>query len=208
MKTEDLIRAMAGDTVVGPAPQGRLIWLLPALSLAFVALWVRLGLRADLGVVLQDPVSAMRIVLSLALGACAVWAGLRLARPGAVVRLWPLAAVALVAAGLWLWAYATMPAGGRQMAIVGKTMAGCLTTIPLLAVLPTAVVLATLRQGAPVRPVLAGAVAGLAGGGLAAAVYALHCTEDSPLFYVTWYGTAILGVSAVSALVAGRVLRW
>lgn len=208
MKTDDLIRAMAGDTVVGPAPQGRLIWLLPALALGFVVLWSRLGLRADLGVALQDPVSAMRIVLSLGLGAGALWAVVRLARPGAVVRLWPLVVVALGAGGLWLWAFAATPAEGRQMAIVGKTMVGCLTTIPLLAVLPTAAVLATLRQGAPVRPVLAGAVAGLAGGGLAAAVYALHCTEDSPLFYVTWYGTAILGVSAVSALIAHRALRW
>ncbi|WP_103332580.1 NrsF family protein [Pseudotabrizicola formosa] len=208
MKTDDLIRAMAGDTVVGPAPQMRLVWLLPALALGGVALWSRLGLRDDLALALQDPVSAMRIVLALALGGGALWAVVRLARPGAVVRLWPLGLVALVAIGLWLWAFALMPAEGRQMAIVGKTMVGCLTTIPLLAVLPTGIVLATLRQGAPVRPVLAGAVAGLAGGGLAAAVYALHCTEDSPLFYVTWYGTAILAVSAVSALVAGRLLRW
>lgn len=208
MKTDDLIRAMSGDTLTAPAPQGRLVWLLPALLLAFGILWARFGLRADLGSALQDPVSVMRIVLSLALGSGAVWAAMLLARPGAMVRWWPLALVALVAAGLWVWAFAAMPAGGRQMAIVGKTMAGCLTTIPLLAVLPTATVLATLRRGAPVRPVLAGAVAGLAGGGLAAAVYALHCTEDSPLFYVTWYGAAILGVSAVSALIAGRVLRW
>lgn len=208
MKTDDLIRAMSGDTLTAPAPQRRLMWLVPALLLAFGILSARFGLRADLALALQDPVSVMRIVLSLGLGGGALWAALLLARPGAVVRWWPLALVALVAAGLWVWAFAAMPAGGRQMAIVGKTMAGCLTTIPLLAILPTGVVLATLRQGAPVRPVLAGAVAGLAGGGLAAAVYALHCTEDSPLFYVTWYGTAILGVSAVSALVAGRVLRW
>jgi hypothetical protein len=51
-------------------------------------------------------------------------------------------------------------------------------------------------------------VAGLAGSALSAAVYALHCTEDSPLFYVTWYGLAIAGVTLVSTLIAARSLRW
>ncbi|MDO8881516.1 MAG: NrsF family protein [Pseudotabrizicola sp.] len=208
MKTDDLIRALAGDSVIARAPQSRLVWLLPALALGFVGLWSQFGLRTDLGAALLDPVSVMRFVLGFVLGAVALAAGMRLARPGAVVQLWPLAIVALVALGLWLWAFVQAPTGTRQMAIIGKTMVGCLTTIPLLAVLPTVAVLAALRQGAVVRPMLAGAVAGLAGGGLAAVVYALHCTEDSPLFYVTWYGTAILGVAAVSALAARQVLRW
>ena len=131
-----------------------------------------------------------------------------LARPGARVVLWPLAAVSAVAIGLWIAAWLAVPPEALRMAIVGKAMVGCLTTIPLLAVLPTAAVLVALRQGAPTRPRLAGAVAGLAGGGLAAALYATYCIEDSPLFFVTWYGTAILAVAAISALVAGRVLRW
>ena len=58
------------------------------------------------------------------------------------------------------------------------------------------------------RHVLSVALFGLAGGGAGAAVYALHCTEVSPLFYVTWYGLAILVVTAVSALLGPRILRW
>jgi hypothetical protein len=38
--------------------------------------------------------------------------------------------------------------------------------------------------------------------------YAMHCIEDSPLFYITWYGLAIGGVAAVSTLIGARVLRW
>ena len=38
--------------------------------------------------------------------------------------------------------------------------------------------------------------------------YAMHCIEDSPLFYVTWYGLAIGGVTLVSTLIGARVLRW
>ena len=45
-------------------------------------------------------------------------------------------------------------------------------------------------------------------GGLATAVYAFHCTEDSPLFYAVWYVLAILAVTAVGALVGARALRW
>ena len=208
MKTNDLIRVLALDGVVSQPPQARLVWLFPALAIGFVALWGQLGLRDDLGAALVTPVSAMRIVLSLSLGALALWAGMHLSRPGGRARFWPLALVALVAGALWLWAFAKVPADGRQMAIVGKTMVGCLTTIPLLALLPTAAILAALRLGAATQPGLAGAMAGLAGGGLAAAVYAMHCTEDSPLFYVTWYGTAILAVSALSALIGARLLRW
>jgi hypothetical protein len=38
--------------------------------------------------------------------------------------------------------------------------------------------------------------------------YATHCTEDSPLFYVTWYGLAITGVTLAATLIGARVLRW
>lgn len=208
MNTDDLIRTLSADTVVPASPVARLLWVLPAMGVALAGLWATEGLRADLATALQNPISALRIVLTVALGALALWAVVRLARPGARVRLWPLGGIAVAAAGLWVWAYAGVPDGGHQMAIQGKTLWGCLTTIPMLAVLPTAAVLAAVRQGAPTRPMLAGAIAGLAGGGLAAAIYALHCTEDSPLFYVTWYGTAIAGVAVVSSLIAPRLLRW
>ncbi len=39
-------------------------------------------------------------------------------------------------------------------------------------------------------------------------VYSIHCTEDSPLFYAVWYMLAILGASALGALLGSRLLRW
>jgi hypothetical protein len=114
----------------------------------------------------------------------------------------------VVTLGLLLWAYVTTSAEARQMATVGKTMTTCLVTIPLLSVLPVAVLHYTLRQGSVTAPLRAGFVAGLAGAGLSAAVSALHCTEDSPLFHVTWYGLAIAGVTLVSTLIGARTLRW
>ena len=67
---------------------------------------------------------------------------------------------------------------------------------------------AALRHGAPTRPVLAGAVAGLAAGGLAAAFSAAHCTDESPLFVATWYTIAIAMLAALGAMLAPRVARW
>ncbi len=211
MKTDDLIRTLAADTLrPRPLMATLLLGLIPALAIALAAVWLTLGFRADIGSALVSPVSAVRIILTGILGIAAARLALVLARPEGVqaARLWPLAVVAVAALGLLLWAYVTTPAEARQMATIGKTITTCLVTIPLLSILPVASVLYTLRQGATTAPARAGFVAGLAGSGLAAAIYALHCTEDSPLFYVTWYGLAIMGITLVSTLIGARLLRW
>ena len=211
MKTDDLIRALAADPVRAPDLRATLMFgLLPALAAAALAVWFTLGFRVDLGTALVTPVSVARIILTGLLGVAASRIALILARPEgpATARLWPLAAVASAALGLLIWAYVTTPDEARQMATVGKTMTTCLVAIPLLSILPVGVLHYTLRQGAVTAPARAGFVAGLAGSGLSAAIYALHCTEDSPLFYVTWYGLAIMGVTLVSTLIATQSLRW
>jgi hypothetical protein len=211
MKTDDLIRVLAADRL----PRRNLatnlaLGLLLSMAVAVLAVWLALGIREDLAASLLQPLSLARFVLTGVLGFAAARLALTLARPEGVghARLWPLAAVAAVAIGLLGWAYVTTPTEALQMAIVGKTMTTCLVMIPLLSILPVAVVLHVLREGATTAPALAGFVAGLAGSGFAAAAYALHCIEDSPLFYVTWYGTAILGVTLVSTLIGARILRW
>ncbi|TIM59065.1 MAG: DUF1109 family protein, partial [Mesorhizobium sp.] len=68
--------------------------------------------------------------------------------------------------------------------------------------------LAVLRYGAPTRPVLAGAVAGLLAGGLAATFYAAHCFDDSPLFVATWYTIAIAILAALGAFGGRLLVRW
>jgi hypothetical protein len=70
------------------------------------------------------------------------------------------------------------------------------------------VFIAALRHGAPTRPAFAGAVAGLAAGGLAATLYAAHCTDDSPLFVATWYTIAIAVLAGLGALGGRLFARW
>jgi hypothetical protein len=91
---------------------------------------------------------------------------------------------------------------------MGHNAAFCLTFIPLLSLPPLIGFLLALRSGAPQRPALAGAAAGLAAGSIAAALYAWHCIDDSPLFIATWYTIAIAAVSAIGAGIGGRYLRW
>ena len=52
------------------------------------------------------------------------------------------------------------------------------------------------------------AAAGLLAAAAAAALYAFHCFDDSPLFVVTWYGLAALPVIALGAAAGHRLLRW
>ncbi len=209
MKTDDLIRSLAADTAVArPLTATLAFGLIPAVVIGLVGIDAVLGFRPDALAALISPVSALRHVLTLALCFVALRLCLTLARPEGRARLWPLAVVAGLAVAVVAWAFISLPVGAREMALFGKTMVPCLVTVPIISALPVAAVLATLRRGAVTRPVLAGALAGLAGGGAGAAIYALHCTEDSPLFYVTWYGLGILAVSAVSALIGSRLLRW
>ena len=80
--------------------------------------------------------------------------------------------------------------------------------IPFLSIGPLACIMLALRQGAPTRPGLTGAVAGLAAGGIAATLYASHCTDDSPLFVATWYSLAIGIVTLLGYVIGSRFLRW
>lgn len=83
-----------------------------------------------------------------------------------------------------------------------------MAAVPLLSLPLLAASLIGLRHGAPTRPALAGAMAGLLSAGLAATLYAAHCTDDSPLFVATWYSIATALVTAIGALAGSKVLRF
>jgi len=211
MKTDDLIRVLAADTMPAP-PLARSVTfgMAAGVAVAVAALVLGLGVRPDLGQALGNPWSLMRWVVTGALGLMAVRVVLVLARPDGwgKARLWPLLGVAGLAVGLLGAAYATTPAAGRAAVGLSDAAWFCVGAIAVLSVLPVTGLLWALRQGATTVPALTGAMAGLAGAGAAAAVYAAHCTEDSPLFYVPAYALAICGVAAVSAIIGARVLRW
>lgn len=212
MRTDRLISILAADdTPTRPIAPRLLLQAGAGLLAAGVLALSFLGIRADLGAALADPVTLMKWLLPLAAGLPALRAALRLTRPQtghgpAQIRL-PLlvGGVAL----LWLVASGLSAATGTlwpQMR--GGTATTCLTTVTLIGLVPLAVGLRVLRTGASPAPALSGAMLGLGSGGLAAAFYAMHCNQDSPLFFLTWYSLGILGLTVLGALAGSRLLRW
>lgn len=213
MRTDELIAVLAADRAADrAAPGGRAVVaavLAAGAAASFALMVLGLGLRADLAQAAR-PIVAAKTVLPALLAAGAAAVALRLGRPtgragrpGRALLAVPAATLALMAATL-----ATEPRDAWAALTFGTTWVYCVALIPALALPPLAAFLWVLRRGAPMAPRLAGMAAGLAAGACAAAVYSLHCFEDSPLFFGTWY-TAGIALSALAGRAAGaRLLRW
>lgn len=211
MRTHDLLRVLAADVAPErPVAAGLAGALLVGGAVALAAVILVLGLRPDLPEALANPVLALKQLWPIWLAIASGGAVLRLATPGGRPGHWlaALAALPLIlaaAAGLTLVA---LPAAAWRPAFLGGGPVACLGLVGALSLPILALVLWALRRGASLRPGLSGALAGLLSGGTAASLYALHCTEDSPLFYVVWYSLAILAVTALGAVLGRRFLRW
>lgn len=211
MRTDRLIEALKADAAVKPAPMSR-AWLMAGLAGAAIAaalFFAMLGPRPDIGTAMHSMRFLFKFAATLLLLATALVALAALGRPaGDRRRAWLMLAVPALLAAAVVVDMAVMPADAMRERWMGSNMMLCLGSIPLLGLGPLAAFLLGLRHGAPTRPTLAGAVAGLAAGGLAATFYAAHCTDDSPLFVASWYTLGIAMLALLGAL-GGRLLaRW
>lgn len=212
MKTDDLIRAIAADAPApGADPMGRAaIALAAGIAAAGLLFWLLLGPREGALASLAEPRFALKFLVTLGLAVTACGLVLRLVRPGMPAGLWRMAlllAPGLLALGAAV-ELALLPQARWLPALIGENARLCLTYIPLMGLAPLALLLFALRSGAPSRPAAAGALAGLVAGGIAAALYAAHCPDDSPLFVAVWYSTAITMLAALGALAGRWLLRW
>jgi hypothetical protein len=169
-----------------------------------------LGMRPDVMTAMHNPFFDLKFAVTLALAIPAIAISLHLSRPEALLRGW--AWLLLIPAGLLVAGISgemMVPQRLPMMTrLVGSNWRTCLTAIPLMSLPLLAAALIGLRHGAPTRPAVAGAIAGLVSAGLAATLYASHCTDDSPLFVATWYSIATALVTAIGALAGSRVLRF
>jgi hypothetical protein len=169
-----------------------------------------MGVRPDVMTAMHNPFFDLKFAVTLALAAAAITISLHLSRPEASLRgfVWLLAIPAgLLVAGIS--GEMMMPQRLPMMTrMVGHNSKVCLTAVPLLSLPLLAAALLGLRHGAPAKPALAGAMAGVLSSGLAATLYAANCTDDSPLFVATWYTLATIIVAAIGAIVGSRVLRY
>ena len=212
MDTDQFIRTLAADSAYRLRP----MWL--ALTLALVSaapitiaifFW-RLGVRPDVMTAMHNPFFDLKFAVTLGLAIPAIAISLHLSRPEASLRgwLWLLVIpVGLLVAGIA--GEMMLPQRLPMMArLIGSNSRICLTAIPLMSLPLLAAALIGLRHGAPSRPALTGAIAGLLSSGLAATLYASNCTDDSPLFVITWYSIATAMVASIGALAGNRLLRF
>lgn len=211
MDTQHLIRTLSLDgRQAVPMTRAWTLALGGAVLIAALAFFAAVGPRPDFALAAETWRFLYKFAVTLALFVTGLWALVALARPGMLSRrrlaALLLAPCLLVAA--ILVEVAAVPTDQLGSRLVGNNAMLCLTFIPLIGIGPLAALLLALRHGAPNTPSLAGGVAGLVAGGLAATFYAAHCTDDSPLFVATWYPLAILLLAAIGALCARFVVKW
>lgn len=207
-RTEDLIRDLAAAPLPARfSPAATVGGMAGVLVIALALYFAGFGLRPDLVAAwAQLPVQAKSILPAL-LSLLAFSLVLRSARPDGRMILWPLAIPIALALGMVIFRVAGAD-GSLVAEALGRTALACLASISMLSALPLAVGIVFLRRAAPTQPILAGALLGVATAAGVAAGYALHCTEDSPLFFVSWYGLAIGIVGGVGGWLGHRFLRW
>jgi hypothetical protein len=212
METDQLIRTLAADNAHRARPVGFVLTLalLSAAPVSVAMFAAGLGVRPDVMAAMHNPFFDLKFAVTLTLAISAIAAALHLSRPETSLHGW--AWLLVIPAGLLV-----AGASGEMMLpqrlpmmtrLVGSNSRVCLAAIPLMSLPLLAAALIGLRHGAPTRPAITGAIAGLASAGLAATLYASHCTDDSPLFVATWYSIGTALVAAIGALAGSRVLRF
>lgn len=189
MDTNQLIKVLAADSQRSPVPLSR-VW------------WSAAGLAGTL--------AALLVFATLSLVSSAFGVIRALSRPGEGWRKampYLAAAPALLATAVII-ELLVLPPDAWSVGMMGANGPACLISLLLIGLGPLAVILATLRHGAPTRPTVAGTVAGLLAGGITAIFYTIHCPDDSPLFVATWYTIAIASLAIIGAAAGRRLIRW
>jgi hypothetical protein len=212
MDTDQLIKTLAADNSHRARPVGFMLMLalLAAAPVSLLIFFAELGVRPDVMTAMRNPLFDLKFAVTLALAISAIAVSLHLSRPEASLRGfgWYLFIPAgLLVAGIG--GEMMMPQRAPMMTrLVGNNSRYCLTFIPAMSLPLLIAALIGLRHGAPARPALSGAIAGMLSAGLAATVYASHCTDDSPLFVATWYTLATALVTAIGALLGSKLLKY
>jgi hypothetical protein len=214
MKTDDLVEMLSTNIeAVDWREVSRTILVAAALGalVALVLMLLLFGLRSDISGLGAWSFVAVKFAFAGAIIAVSLSYLVRIARPGGerrvsmVLVVLPFAAAAVAAAVSLTLA----PVADWRAMIFGSQWLLCLVCIPLNAVVPFGAIILAMRQFAsPTNLLRAGALAGLAAGGISAFVYALHCTDDSFAFVAVWYGLTITACTLVGALLGPKLLRW
>lgn len=208
--TDALIARLADGPPPPPFRPGRIAAIMIlSILLPVAAFLIVIGPRPELALAWRNPAVPFKTVLPLVLCVLSFVLALRLARPAAQAPVggWLLMPLACSAA-LWGGAYALRSASERFAEVSPASVGECLGAIVLLSIIPAIAIMRVLRQGASTEPSLSGGLVGLTAATGATTGYSLFCTQDNPLFFVTWYGLAIAIVTIFGAVMGARSFRW
>ncbi|EAU41417.1 hypothetical protein FP2506_01580 [Fulvimarina pelagi HTCC2506] len=211
MQTDQLIAQLQSDAATKPRPSavGWGFITICAVVAAGLALAATVGVRPDFSTAVETVRFDFKFLLTAILAGTALVALTELARPtGDRRKLGLLLLPFALLVGSVVTELAVLPASLWEARMVGTNYASCLTVIPLFGLGPLSLFIYASRKRAPLRPMLQGALCGLAAAAVGAFFYAAHCTDDSPLFVATWYPLASAILVVTGAVVGQRILRW
>ena len=202
--TDELIATLAADAPpVAPIRPVRVLGLLLLAAAGLFALCMMTGdTRPDMAQAMGRPMFWWKMG-AFALPALAASIGVALAlRPEA--ELGPVwRAIAMLALLALLGGVALSPSAtaGFVARVWRPEAVNCLKSVLGMGLPMAALMALALSRGAPTRPLEAARMAGLAAGGWAAAVFALACPVDDPLYTLVWF-TFSVGLVALAATLA------
>ena len=188
--------------------------LAAAVAIGIVAaaclMMLALGVRPDLVNTSALVSLCLKLLLTGAVVALAAIALNKVMRPGSE-RKAPIVPTIVLFLGVIVLGVVTLassPIAHWKAMLIGNQWLDCLISIPLIAIVPFALVIWAVRQAAPTDLARAGAFAGLTAGSISAMGYALHCTDDSVPFVALWYGSTIAACTFTGLKLGPRLLRW
>ena len=216
MNTDRLIDLLSANLEpVGRVRFGKtlLLAVLGGCAAALILMLTTVGPRADLDSAAHLGWTAVKLLFAVSVIGMATPVLLRSMRPGLGEATHPgtvfLPFLAAIAAALAMLLFVTPQTWGEMLR--GATSVSplrCILCIVSFAVVPFAALVWALRQGAPTRLSLSGAIAGVVAGGLGAFAYAFNCTSDTIPFIAVCYGGAIGFCACIGAELGPLLLRW
>jgi hypothetical protein len=212
MQPEELVKILAADAQPVrrlSSPMVRLlIWLGISIAYAALVVWL-MGLRPDILSKLGDARFVVELSATFMTSVLAAAAAFCAGCPGRPIweRFAPLPAL-----GLWFWSlgegcWQSFAASGAE-GLSFRIDFVCLPSILLVGILPGAVILKMIRQGAPIAPTTTTALATLAAAALGATALRLFHEQDASVMVLVWQFGSVVLLASLGALTGRRLLRW
>jgi hypothetical protein len=171
------------------------------------------GPRPDLQTTAHLEWTALKLVLPLSVIALGAPFLVHSMRPGLASRTnWPLLFfpfVLAIAVSLAIF-FIVRPEVWIEMLLGSAQISSprCFFCILSFAALPFVALIWALRQGAPTRLGVSGALAGIVAGGVGAVAYAFNCNSDTIPFITIWYSAAIALCGLIGGELGPHLLQW